>query len=336
MNLYCAVDLYKKISILGMSKNSGKTVVLNELINISKEKNKKVCLTSIGVDGEGRDIVYKTKKPKIYAYEGTLLATSEESLKSFSAKYEIIDILPFSTCLGRIVIVKIIRDGYVLLAGPDSNREIAQVSDMMLALGGDIVLVDGALNRKTQGSPSITDACILSTGASLSRDMNITIKKTKHTVDMLSLNVVGKDVLDKINEQNSKNVLLIGDNTIDLDIKTSLGNEDEILNRVDENTKYIYLPGSLTGTLLNKIKGLKVDIIVKDGTKIFVNKEDYDSFNGRGGNIYVLEKINLICVTQNPTSPFGYYYNPNVFLQNLRRALYPLDVYDVLYEGVGV
>ncbi|MBZ4664156.1 MAG: hypothetical protein JG776_1871 [Caloramator sp.] len=336
MNLYCAIDTYKKISILGMSKNSGKTVVLNEMIDICKKKKRKVCLTSIGVDGEGRDIVYKTQKPKIYAYEGTLIATSEEALKSFSAKYEIIDILPFSTCLGRIVIVKIIRDGYVLLAGPDSNREIAKVSDMMLTLGGDIVLIDGALNRKTQGSPSITDACILSTGASLSRDINITIKKTKHTVDMLSLNKVQEDILNKINTLNFKNVLLIGDNTIDTNIKTSLGNEDEILNRIDKNIKYIYLPGSLTGTFLNKIKGLEVDIIVKDGTKIFINREDYDSFRGAGGNIYVLERINLICVTQNPTSPFGYYYNPDVFLQNLRRALYPLDVYDVLYEGVGV
>ncbi|WDC84991.1 hypothetical protein PL321_05445 [Caloramator sp. mosi_1] len=117
------------------------------------------------------------QKPKIYAYEGTLIATSQEALKSFSAKYEIIDIIDFTTCLGKIVIVKVVREGYVLLAGPDSNREIGEVSDMMLALGGDVVLVDGALNRKTQGSPSITDGCILSTGASLSRDMNVTIKK---------------------------------------------------------------------------------------------------------------------------------------------------------------
>ncbi|WDC84990.1 hypothetical protein PL321_05440 [Caloramator sp. mosi_1] len=98
---------------------------------------------------------------------------------------------------------------------------------------------------------------------------------------MLSLNRVEKDVLCKINSLDTKNVLLIGDNTIDTNIKTCLGNEDEILSRLNKNIKYIYLPGSLTSTFLNKVKGLVVDLIVNDGTKVFVNKEDYDSFKGR-------------------------------------------------------
>ncbi|WDC84992.1 hypothetical protein PL321_05450 [Caloramator sp. mosi_1] len=44
MNLYSALDTYKKISILGMCKNSGKTVVLNELINICTKRKKESAL----------------------------------------------------------------------------------------------------------------------------------------------------------------------------------------------------------------------------------------------------------------------------------------------------
>lgn len=336
MNLACALDTYKKISIIGMSKNTGKTVVLNELINICNLNKKIVSLTSIGVDGEGKDIVYKTRKPKIYAYEGTLIATAEETLKSFTAKYEILDILPFSTSLGRIVIVRIIRDGFVLIAGPDSNKEIKDISDMMLNIGAEVVLVDGALNRKTQGSPSITDACILSTGASLSRDMNITIKKTKHVVDMLSLKCVDELIKSRLGDFERNNVILIGEDVIDTGINTSLGREDEILDKVDEDTKYIFIPGSLTSSFLNKLKGLKVDVIVKDGTKLFCQREDYESFIRTGNNIYVLDKINLICVTQNPVSPFGYYYDPKKFLNELKKVLFPIEVFDVLYEGGGL
>lgn len=339
MNLVEALNNYKSISILGMSKNTGKTVVLNELIEISSKTKKTVSLTSIGVDGETVDAVYKTKKPRIYAYEGTLIATAESTVNISTAKFEILDILPFNTSLGRIMILKVIREGYVLIAGPDSNREIKYVVDKMLELKSDVALIDGALNRRTQGSPSISEACILSTGASVSRDLSLVIQKTKHVVDMLRLDEVNVDIKEKIIKSNMQDILLIGKEIEDTNLKTALSNEDLIVDKIlnsKNNIHSIFIPGSLTNSFLEKLIGLNINIVVMDGTKVFVSDKDYKAFKNKGNKINVLDKINLIAVTQNPTSPFGYYFEPKTMMSELKKSLVDIDVFDVLYKGGGL
>lgn len=339
MNLVEALNNYKSISILGMSKNTGKTVVLNELIELSKSLKKTVSLTSIGVDGETVDAVYKTKKPRIYAYEGTLVATAEGTVNFCDAKFEILDILPFNTSLGRIMILKVIREGHVLLAGPDSNREVKYVVDKMLKLKSDVSLIDGALNRRTQGSPSVSEACILSTGASLSRDLNVVLRKTKHVVEMLRLNEIDYEIKRKIINSNMQNILLIGQEIEDTKFKTALSNEDLIIKAVlnsKNKIHSIFVPGSLTNTLLEKLIGLNINIIVMDGTKVFVNEVQYRAFKNKCGRINVLDRINLIAVTQNPTSPFGYYFEPQFMMEELKKSLVDIDVFDVLYKGGGL
>ena len=62
-------DKYKMISVVGMAKNSGKTVTLNQLIAEALEDNLKLGITSIGRDGEKQDIVTFTEKPLIYINE---------------------------------------------------------------------------------------------------------------------------------------------------------------------------------------------------------------------------------------------------------------------------
>ena len=52
---------YKTISIVGMSKNSGKTVALNHLIGKLIDEGLPIGITSIGRDGESLDIVTKQR-----------------------------------------------------------------------------------------------------------------------------------------------------------------------------------------------------------------------------------------------------------------------------------
>ncbi len=66
-------DEYKTISIVGMAKNSGKTVALNQLIAEAIDENIVIGLISTGRDGESEDIATETEKPKIFAEEGTYL-----------------------------------------------------------------------------------------------------------------------------------------------------------------------------------------------------------------------------------------------------------------------
>ena len=77
---------YRSISIIGMCKNAGKTTVLNQIIKEVKGSGRILALTSIGRDGEDKDLVTGTKKPGIHVEEGTLVATASDLillLKSF-------------------------------------------------------------------------------------------------------------------------------------------------------------------------------------------------------------------------------------------------------------
>ena len=65
----------RTLSLAGTCKNAGKTTVLGTLIG-PPAQSAGLALTSIGRDGESRDIVTDTPKPPIYVGRGALIATA--------------------------------------------------------------------------------------------------------------------------------------------------------------------------------------------------------------------------------------------------------------------
>lgn len=95
---------FKTISIVGMSKNSGKTVALNHLIAEAIDEGIPVGITSIGRDGESLDIVTETEKPRIFLEEGAFIATATGMLELGDANIEILQVTEYRTPLGEIII----------------------------------------------------------------------------------------------------------------------------------------------------------------------------------------------------------------------------------------
>jgi hypothetical protein len=328
------------IAIVGTSKNAGKTVALNEFINIASKHSIRIGITSIGRDGERQDIVTFTEKPPIFVPKGTFVATAEGCLSNFNTGYEIIDVTPFQTAMGRVIICEVVEDGCVEIAGPDSNSEIKRVCGFMRDIGADRILIDGALNRKTQASPAVADAVVLSTGAVLSRSMEVAIQKTQHYAKMLCLEKVSDDIEEICREAASMGVVSFIDNDkriVNTKYITALGCAKQIIGEIKPNFEYVVLPGTLTGSFIRSIKDILEDnnikIVVMDGTKIFVNAMDYKLFERLGGKIQVVDPINLAAVTVNPYSPEGYYFDPVIFIEAIREALYPIDVFDCMQGG---
>jgi hypothetical protein len=331
---------YRKIAIVGTDKNAGKTVALNEFINTAAENDIRLGITSIGRDGERLDIVTNTEKPSIYVPENTIIATAEGCLKTSEAALEILDITPFQTAIGRVVICEVRRGGYVEIAGPDSNSEIKKVSDFMLDLGVDNVLIDGALNRKTQGSPSVADGIILSTGAVLSRSIENVVEKTKHIVKVLTYPQVDKSLQRACEESaNSSYVSFIDSEGrfIKTNYKTALGASANIIGELKEDYEYIVFPGTLMNSFIRAMQEVlrhkKLKLVVRDGTRIFAESMDLKIFERLGGKIEVIEPINLLAVTINPYSPEGYYFDPDLLLSAVGESLSPIDVFDCMKGG---
>ena len=335
INILEELKKYKSLSIVGNYKNVGKTTTLNYILNKAKG-HITLGLTSIGVDGEKEDKVTKTKKPRIYVNKGSILATAKNCVIKSDITREILEVTDIHTPLGRVIIFKALSDGYIELAGPSRNSGIKYISDRLINLGCDLVIVDGALSRKTLASPSITDATIYCTGAILNSDINKVVEQTVFEVDMMNIENIDDIKLNSIyNEIDKFKVCIINKDYSykNLDLKTTLNSQDKIIENLDENSKYIFVNGIIVNSFIeNLIKtsdGYKHNtILVKDGTKIFLDKLVYDKFIELGGCIKSIDKINLLGISINPTSITGYNFDSNE-LQNKLRDNLQIPVFDV-------
>lgn len=334
-------DNCKIVSVIGMSKNAGKTVALNEIIYQAMDEGKVLGLTSIGRDGERQDIVTCTEKPMIYIDRGTLVATAENLFQCAEAKLEVLEVTDYNTSMGRIVIARAVTAGHVEIAGACTNQSIRDTAEKMIAFGAELVLVDGALDRISSASPAITDATVLSTGAVLSRDMNKVVEQSLHRVKLFNLEAIQDEVVRSLVEPliNEKQIGII---TKDFDvrpieIKTALGAGSKIGEAIDEETAYVVIPGSLvTKTIHDVMMSTSlfkaVVFIIGDATKIFIEHRDWNYFVKMGLKIQVMDAIRLLAVTVNPYAPQGYYFDPKTFKDKMTSYLEDIPVFNVM-EG---
>lgn len=331
---------YKIISIVGLAKNAGKTTTLNYLVDQAMQENILLGLTSTGRDGEKEDIVTTTEKPAIFANENMIVTTTVKLYEEAEASLEILQVTDFDTPLGNVLICKVKENGNVQIAGPTNANDIKAICCDMLTYGIDNVIVDGSIDRKASASPLISDATILATGAVLSRDINKVVEETAHVVDIYNLQSLENENLKKtiLCEENVNRLFVVDYkfNILQIELKTGIRNSDYINKKIDEDIQYVYIPGALTFSSLmnidnNKLKN--VTFIIKDGTKVFIDPSKWQTLKRQGLNVRVLHKINLIGVTLNAYSPKGYYFNPSVFLEKMRKSIKDIPVVDIYFGG---
>lgn len=295
-------------------------------------------LTSIGRDGEEIDVVTSTEKPKIYIEKNSIVATAKACLLNSDFTREIVETTDINTPMGEIVIARALSDGYVDLGGPSVNNYMSQIRDKLLKYNCDLVIIDGALNRKTFASPAITEATVLSTGAALNRSMNEVVKETIHSIELLSLPKVEDLCINKVSREilSCGNIgVIYKDNTYKvLDAVTALNSSRIVVEALDDNVSCLVIKGVISDTLIKEIMASTVlyrdiTIVAEDGTKLFINGDTYYKFTKQGGEIQVLNKINIVCVTTNPKAPYGYEFSPKEFVYRLR-DLTDIPVFDVL------
>ena len=308
------MESYASVSIIGMAKNVGKTTTLNYLISRFNESKTRLALTSIGRDGESTDVVTKTEKPEIFVQKGTIIATAEGLLSFCDITKEILLVTEVSTPLGRIIIVRALSDGFVQLGGPSITSQMSELLVLFKELGVEKTIVDGALSRKTLANPSVTEATILCTGASLAPDIYTVISETQHFVSLL--------LLPKLTDQE-----------ILAELKYV---KDE---KVTKKEHYIYVRGAVSDAFINSLitsgTHLKnVYLIAEDASKIFIKPDTYKKLMLKKAEFVVLNPINLIGLTANPASPHQADFDATDFLIALREAV-PVPVYNVK-EGIYV
>lgn len=324
---------YRSLSIVGLEKNTGKTVCLNYLLGRLNELGVSTAVTSIGVDGEQVDSVYATAKPEIRLYEGMQFITSERHYAQRRLVSDILAVGEQRTALGRLVTARVLCPGKVLLSGAATTGMLRKQIGQFERQGVQLTVVDGALSRLSLASPTVTEAMILATGAAVSPNLQQLISRTRFLYRLINLPEVDSDLRSRLVHIASGLWAIDSKKEVhDLGIASvfMLGRGEDNLFQYgcsffaagavsDRLLKYLAAQPSIKDTVL----------IVRDFTKLFITPETYAEYTRRGGTLLMLQRSRLIAVCLNPTSPQGYTLNSAEACQQLSEAL-GCPVYDVM------
>ena len=321
---------HKSVSFVGMEKNTGKTEALNFVLRSLNKTSLRTAITSIGLDGEKQDYIFSNAKPEITIYPKTTFVTAEKLYQCRQITSSIKNISSQSTALGRLITAQAMTKGRVIVAGPTNTAWLRQVIDALLC-DNDLCLVDGALSRLSLASPSITDAMVLSTGAALSINMNMVVRKTDFILRMTQLETAEESLASKLCNIKSGIYAIEDNNPVALAIPSLLV-IDKYKDVIFSHGKRLFIGGIITNNLLDFLLTQKdissIELIIKDFTRIFSSIEQTDFFLRRGGKLKVITPTNLIAITINPIAPNGFRFDA-AKLQNALSERTNIPVYNV-------
>jgi len=261
------------ISFIGSDKNSGKTTALNFVYNKlvkQKTRKKKICLTSIGINGEKQDVLNGQPKPLIYLYKNTYFITNIDHLNIHDGKYKIFHIFSGNDFSKRYVLGKCVFDFPIMLEGPNDKKSILSIKQKVKdLLKQSYLLIDGSVDRQILAHPAISDAIYFSV---LISNQNEQIQKTKALLSCFSIPLCcknisffladskNKDIINKNTKSllfNEKNVILYhGQQVLFLDAKLK-----QNCLKHKHNKCYLYLNGAFSKSLyifLSKFNNLNI------------------------------------------------------------------------------
>lgn len=254
----------------------------------------------------------------MYCLEGYTIVTASETLPEFEAEYEILEKTNIFTSMGCIYIVKIIKSGNALIAGPSRILDMEKVVKKLDDYDLKNIFIDGAFFRHS--SAKVAEATIFVIGANLSHDIDKVVKDAVASVGKFTLEKP-KKWLDFL--KNEENVCLVNErnNFKRLDIKSVIGNSAKIFNENNKNYRFLFLPLSLTNDFVERLveerRGFKWDILINSPVCIQLNIGNLENLFKLSNKVMVFNPIKLKAVCYNPMSPRGYEFNDFQFRQIL-------------------
>ncbi len=321
----------RSLSIVGMAKNTGKTVCLNYILEHLKATDKIISVTSIGIDGEKTDLVTQTEKPEVTLSEGTYFVTSEYHYRQRRLLSEICELSEETTSLGRLVTARVLQEGKVILSGPSSTNRIRDMIARMKEMDIDLTIVDGALSRKSPASPAVTDGLVLTTGAAIAPDLNTIVSKTGFVFQLTQLPEYETSMKDELTQSASGIYAIENDELHRLPIASSLL-FTKCKDKLFSHGNTLFVSGIITDNMLDYLRmqpNIKdITLVVKDFTKVFVTPFVLKGFMQKGGKLMVVKKPNLLAMCVNPTSPSGLKLD-SLQLREALATVVHVPIYDV-------
>ena len=333
---------WRTLAVMGMSKNTGKTVALNHLLAQAAANGVNIGVTSIGRDGEERDQVFFIPKPPVKVWPGTLVATARATLPRAKVRCEFIANTGISSAMGEIVIVKTLDQGEMEIAGASRGSDQRQVIHQLQQCGATQVLLDGALGRSQHASPAIADAVILATGAALGGGIADVLRKTRERLAILGIAAVDASTQARVAPLFAQGGVALWDRHGTLLFQEPIATLNAgavLLQHSEAEIGTIALSGAVGRSLWQALMRLAarhpgLRVVVADGTRLFIENSDLLALQQLGAKLLAWQAIRVAGITLNPYSPMGGSFAADEFLAAAREAFTGYEVSDVLLEPV--
>jgi len=328
----------RRVALVGLAKNTGKTVALGAILSELSSEGRSVGVTSVGRDGEEHDVIdIRIEKPPIHLRAGSLVASTDSLLRAAAMPFELLEQTAIRTPLGTVAIVRLLEAAAIEVAGPSAAQDVRAVSDAMLELGAEQVLIDGAIDRRAASSPAVSDGIIMSTGAALSDDIEALVSQTRAAVDLVNLPEVVDPQPGELLRANADGLLI---DRLGQQVKLPRGfalsaTEQEIgqLLREHPQPRQLLIAGALCEPLLEGLaKGLRgspLDVVVADTTKVFLTRRPLAWYRRHALNIQALQRVDLMAITVNPLAPGAHRFDSEELLGLLGQAIPGVPLLDV-------
>lgn len=329
------------LSVMGMTKNTGKTVCLNELLAQANAEAVPVGITSIGRDGEDRDQVFSIPKPPVMVWPGCLVATARDTLLRAKVRYKTIGATGIESPMGEIVIIKSLDPGEMEIAGASRSHNQHKVIALLKQSGADMVILDGALGRSHHASPALADGVVLSTGAVIGGGIGDVIRKTQDRLAILGIAQADASLVTQVKSVFAQGGVGVWNRHAECIFEAriaTLNAADHLLKLCAKPMSVIAVSGAVGRSLWQAINTLLelnpgLTLVVADGTKLFIDAIELAGFAKKGGQLLAHRCIRIAGITLNPFSPFGGCFEAAEFLAAARNAFPAHVVTDVIYEA---
>lgn len=312
----------RRLALVGLAKNTGKTETLAALLRELAQRGSRVGVTSVGRDGEEHDVLdARIDKPCILLQAGDLVASAAALMRASGVAHERLARTGVRTPLGEVVIARLRERGAIEVAGPSAAADVREVSDAMLELGVERVLIDGAIDRRAASSPAVADGLVMATGAILAADIERVVALTRDAVDLVRLPRAGGDGISL----DARLVL----NADPAEIATLL--------REHPDADTFLVQGALGERFLEGLlaarrerAGRELRIVAADPTRVFLSHRGPSWYERQGIAIGVLRTIGLRAIAVNPVAPQFHRFESRRLRELIAAAVPDVPVLDVL------
>jgi hypothetical protein len=343
----------KRLALVGLAKNSGKTVTLAALLRELDTEGRLIGVTSVGRDGEERDVIdARIEKPCVRLRAGSLVATTDALLSVSGISHTVLENTGVRTPLGSVLIARLRDPGTIEVAGPSASGDVRAVSDAMLGHGAEQVLIDGAIDRRAASSPAVTDGLVMSTGAVLGSELQDVVSRTRDAVDVVRLPQLANPQVRGLAERHDGGArhresraasLLVGEDygVVELAPRFVLtGEADQIAAALDANTstRWLIVPGALPEAFLlgllraRRGRGGELVLVVADSTRVFLTERGPDWYRRQGLAVQTLGSTALEAITVNPVAPQSHSFDSVELREAIERTVDDVPIFDVLHS----